>query len=76
MCDPLNFTVQSETWAELMEDIGDTLELMFEDLLNSNELDKFLGEHGWTMAGQIPAYPDRAIKFDVPFIPELMRSSA
>jgi len=56
-----------------MEDIGLTLDAMLQDLLSSNELDNFLRDHGWTAINQIPGHPDRAIRFDVPFIPELMK---
>ena len=41
-CDPLDLTVESETWAELMEDIALTLDAMLRDLLANNELDRFL----------------------------------
>ena len=35
ICDPLGLTVESETWAELMEDIALTLDAMLNDLLSS-----------------------------------------
>ena len=69
VCDPLRLTVQSATWVELMEDIAHTLDAMLQDLLSSNELEKFLHDHGWTSVGPIPAHPDSDIRFDVPFIP-------
>lgn len=76
VCDPLNLTVQAATWAELMEDIGDTLDGMLQELLSSNELDKFLRDHGWQAVGPIPTQQDGAIRFDVPFIPAMMRAHA
>jgi len=76
VCEPLNLTVQSETWAELMEDIGDTLDALLQDMLSTNELDKFLRDHGWEAVGQIPAESDGAVRFDIPFIPALMGSPA
>lgn len=72
VCDPLKLTVQAHTWTELMEDIGHTLDAMLKDLLRTNELDKFLRDHGWTPVGRIPVHPTKEIKFDVPFLPALM----
>ena len=73
VCDPLKLTVQGDTWADLMEDIGHTLDAMLKDLLESNELEKFLRDHNWSMVGQVPLRR-KAIRFDVPFIPALMGS--
>ena len=73
ICDPLGLTVESETWAELMEDIGLTLDAMFQDLLSNNELDQFLSDRGWTAHGPTEAEAD-GVRFDVPFIPALVRS--
>ena len=67
ICDPLRLTIQSDTWSELMEDISLTLDAMMKDLLTSNELDKFLTEHGWTLLGPIPTHPENA-RFDMPFL--------
>ncbi len=72
VCEPLKLTVEAETWAELMEDIGLTLDSMLQNLLISNELDKFLLDHGWEAVGQIPSPLDGPIRFDVPFIPAMM----
>jgi predicted RNase H-like HicB family nuclease len=74
VCDALKLTVQADTWAELMEDIGHTLDMMLKDLLRSNELEKFLRDHGWTVAGTIPSAPARDLRFDVPFIPAMIGS--
>ena len=72
-CEPLKLTVQAETWAELMEDIALTLDAMFRDLLITDELRRFLREHGWTLIGTIPNRPEEA-RFDVPFFPAMMGS--
>ncbi len=72
ICDPLGLTVESETWAELMEDIALTLDAMLNDLLSSNELDQFLRERGWTAHGPTGDGAD-SVRFDVPFIPALVR---
>ena len=71
VCDALQVTVQADTWAELMEAIIDGLEMIFQDLLNSGELEQFLAEQGWQARGPY----DVDTKFDVPFIPELVESS-
>lgn len=76
VCQSLGITVQAETWSELMEDIGYTLDAMFQELLISNELETFLRDHGWEAAGQIPTQPDRAVRFDAPFIPALVGTPA
>jgi predicted RNase H-like HicB family nuclease len=71
VCDPLKLTVQAETWADLMEDIGLTLDAVMKDLLTSNELPKFLVDRGWTLLGPIPNTRED-VRFDVPFIPAMM----
>jgi hypothetical protein len=71
VCDPLKLTVQADTWAELMEDIGHTLDAMLLDLLQTNELNAFLRDHGWKLHGPIPVRP-KNVRFDVPFIPAIM----
>jgi len=75
VCEPLKLTVESETWADLMHDIGLTLDAMLKDLLSTNELEKFLLEQGWE-ASEIPSTLDGPITFDVPFIPAMMESRA
>jgi hypothetical protein len=75
VCEPLKLTVESETWADLMQDIGLTLDAMLQDLLSTNELEKFLREQGWE-AGEIPSKLDGPIRFDVPFTPAMMEARA
>jgi hypothetical protein len=69
-CDPLKLTVQSDTWAELMEDIGLTLNAMMCDLLQTNELDRFLRDRGWRLVEAVPDNPAN-VRFDLPFIPQM-----
>ena len=71
ICDPLKLTIQSETWADLMEDIALTLDALLKELLGSNDLENFMKEHGWSIVGGIPARP-RNIRFDLPFFPAMM----
>jgi hypothetical protein len=73
VCEPLKLTVQAESWAELMEDIAVTLDLLLKDLLeaDANEFTRFLHEHGWVLQGAIPTHSE-GIRFDVPFFPVMM----
>jgi hypothetical protein len=57
-----------------MEDIGHTLDALLKDLLTTNELDKFLRDHGWTTLTAIPRRAED-VRFDVPFIPALMATN-
>ncbi len=67
ICDPLRLTLQSDTYAELMEDIGLALDGMLRDLLETNDLERFFREHGWkTLSGTIPTRQEE-VRFDVPF---------
>ena len=66
VCDPFGLTIQSGTWAALMEDIAQTLNAMFRDLLRSGELERFLRDRGWRPVGQMPSRP-ADIWFDFPF---------
>jgi len=74
VCDPLKLTVEAETWADLMEDIGHTLDALLKDLLSSNELDRFLRDQGWKLLAAIPSRPE-GVRFDVPFIPAMMANA-
>ena len=71
VCDPLKLTVQAESYAELMEDIGLTLNGLLADLLASNELNRFLRDHGWVLMGTIPSRRED-VRFDVPFFPAMV----
>src|SRR5438477_3912260 len=73
VCDPLKLTIQSATWAELMEDIADALNSMLIDLIKSGELNRFMQDHGWKLLGEIPRDPHREdVRFDVPFLSSMM----
>lgn len=65
ICDPLALTVQSETWAALMEDIAETLNAMMKDLMETSELNRFLQDRGWRPVDRIPSKPDD-VWFDIP----------
>ncbi len=66
ICDPLGLTIQSETYASLMEDIAETLNAMLHDLVSSNDLERFFRERGW-QSGPIPRQSE-GVWFDVPFV--------
>ncbi len=70
MCEPLALTVQSETWAFLMEDLAQALNLLFTDLLEGGELDKFMKDRGFRVLNALPPEPDDTW-FDVPFSPTM-----
>lgn len=74
VCDSLGLTVQSDTWADLMDDIGSTLEIMFADLLEEGRLDQFFQQRGWARQTQYESQPEATsgnYRFDIPFIPTL-----
>jgi hypothetical protein len=72
ICEALQLTLQAETWGGLMEDIALTLDAVFKDLLASRELDAFLKDRGWSIAGTIPSRPEDVERFDMPFFPSMM----
>ncbi len=71
VCDTLKLTIQSDTFSELMEDIHQTLDAMFKDLLATGELDKFFQDHGWKALNAIPQDPAE-VRFDMPFFTAMM----
>jgi hypothetical protein len=71
LCEPLKLTVQAETWADLMEDIGLTLDALMRDLLESNELQRLLNDRGWKLYRPIPNRQDE-VRFDVRFFAAMM----
>lgn len=66
MCDPLKITLQAPSYSELMEDIGNTLDALLKDLMESHELEQFMRDHGWSMTAPLPPRP-KDMRFDVPF---------
>jgi predicted RNase H-like HicB family nuclease len=66
VCDPLNITLQAPSYSELMEVIAETLDALLKDLMESDELEQFVQDHGWSMIAPIPARP-KDMRFDVPF---------
>lgn len=73
VCDPLKLTLQAETFSELVEEIGISMDSLLKDLLAENELNPFMREHGWTALTPIPAEPQDDVHFDIPY--DLVRSN-
>jgi hypothetical protein len=65
-CEALNLSMEADTLDELHGLIPETIHLLMVDLLEDNELDRYLKEKGWRAIG-IPAKPDGDIEFDVPW---------
>jgi hypothetical protein len=66
MCDPLRITLQAASWSELMEEISTTLDALLKDLVETNEFDQFMQEHGWRSVETIQGH-SRDMRFEVPF---------
>lgn len=75
VCEHLKLTAQAETWSEMMENIGETIDAVMKDLLQTGDLEKFLRDHGWKPITQIPRQlrPDQIAdyRFDLPFVPQV-----
>lgn len=67
ICDPLKLTVEGETLPELNEAITEAMDLLFNEMLSSGGLNRFLKEHGWRLNAPAPERKTRQdITFDVP----------
>src|SRR5579864_9518525 len=66
VCDALNITLESDSWSELLEDMALAIDAILKDMLATSELDRFLREHGWTLAGPLPNRLAE-LQFEVPF---------
>ena len=42
VCDALGLTAQGDTWDDLVATLGPSVQMLFEDLLESHELDSYL----------------------------------
>jgi len=70
ICDPLKLTLQAETWGELVEEMGITLNSFLTELFTSNNFDRFMRENGWSVIGPIPRQEQaKQLRFDLPFVP-------
>ena len=67
ICEPLKLTVQADTYANLMEDIGLTMSAVLKDLIETDELHQFLQSHGWSLQGPYQGPYEKVDHFDIPF---------
>ena len=75
VCPDLNLNASGDTQFDMLECAGEAVQLLFEDLVEDDELDAFLEERGWTKANpkesSTPKFVDpeesSTPKFDVPF---------
>jgi len=64
--EPLKLTVEADTLPALHESMTEAMDCLFNELLSSGDLDRFLGEHGWTAINALPARREHDVCFDVP----------
>jgi hypothetical protein len=70
ICDPLKLTLQAESWTELVEDMGLTMDAVLRELFSTNDFDRFMRENGWSVIGPIPQDAKAEdLRFDLPFVP-------
>lgn len=65
-CRALNLNAVGDTFDELQACAKEAMQLLFEDLFETGELEGFLRTNGWRPRGELPA-TDKRVRFDVPF---------
>lgn len=67
ICDSLSLTLQADSYSELVAEIGEAMEMMFNDLLATDELENFLRVRGWQMSPTLKGIPKNTpVTFDMP----------
>lgn len=66
VCDPFALTMEGDSLDDLYANINESIQMLFEDLFEDGELEKFLKSHGWSAQPVVPE-ADGNIAFDVPF---------
>ena len=66
VCQALNQNAIGDTWGELQACANEAMQLLFADLVRTNEFDSFLREHGWTAQNSLAAASRAPLRFDVP----------
>ena len=66
VCDMLNLASEADTLDGLHSVIGETMDLLMLDLLEDNELEQFLLDHGWSPVQEIPNNSSD-VRFHVPW---------
>lgn len=70
ICDSLRITLQAESWNELVDEMGVTLNAYLRDLFTTRDFDRFMRDNGWTVVGPIPTHEHAEhLRFDLPFVP-------
>lgn len=74
--DDLGLTVESATWAEMVEDIAAVMDSVFRSLWTSGDLERFLRERNIRLLGaNIDPHPETEPVFDIPFLPALIAAN-
>ena len=69
VCQAINATAMGDTWGDFQQCAEESIQLLFEDLFRSGELEAFLRRNGWSTTSPLPA-PGTRVRFDVPFSTE------
>ena len=64
ICDSLKLTLQTKTHLEMLAEIAEATNLLFADLCEEGDLDRFLADRGWNIAVGDQPRPDAV--FDIP----------
>ena len=66
VCDALKLTLESDSWSELLEDMALAIDAILKEMLATNELDRFLRDHGWSLAAPL-SNRLADVRFEIPF---------
>lgn len=67
VCPPLKLTVEGDTLPELNETMTEAMDLFFNEMLSTGDLDRFLKENGWRLNAPAPERRrQQQVMFDVP----------
>jgi len=66
VCQALNLNAVGDTWTDFQECANEATEMLFQTLLKSGELEKFLQAQGWRSARPLPPPGTRA-RFEIPY---------
>jgi hypothetical protein len=66
VCDALKLALESDSWSELLEDMALAIDALLKEMLATDELDRFLRDHGWTLAEPL-SNRLADVQFEIPF---------
>ena len=75
ICDALGLSLQTNTWKDMMEEIGDVQVALFQDLLQTGELHSFLADRGLTIINKDDDINENAL-FDLRYFPQQVDTPA